>query len=63
MKIVGRFTVTRDIANSTGGQEEPAAVLMTEHDGYLMFKFDKRDLIPGNEMKLELKILGDDDAG
>ena len=62
MSIIGKFMVTRDASYRHRRQKKPVAVLMTEHDGYLMFKFDKRDLIPGNELRLELKILDDDDA-
>jgi hypothetical protein len=53
----------RDINGGAEFQAAPVAFRMLEDEGNLIFKVSKWDLIHGDDLRFELKILGDGDAG
>jgi len=63
MRIKGRIMKFRDINGGAEFQAAPVAFRMLEDEGNLIFKVSKWDLIHGDDLRFELKILGDGDAG
>ena len=63
MKIKGRIMKFRDINGGAEFQAEPVAFRILEDEGYLILKLCKSDLITGDDLRFELRILDGDDAG
>jgi hypothetical protein len=63
MRVNGRIMKLRDINNGAQFQAAPVAFRILEDEGDLIFKICKWDLIHGDDLRFELKILDDDDAG
>ena len=63
MRIRGRIMRLRDVDGGAKFEAGPVSFKISEDEGNLIFKVSKWDLIHGDDLRFELKILGDDDAG
>ena len=63
MKLKGRIMNLRDVDNGAQFQAVPVAFRMLEDESDLILKLCKSDLIAGDDLRFELRILDDDDAG
>ncbi|MFA5410005.1 MAG: hypothetical protein WC343_14625 [Bacilli bacterium] len=53
----------RDVDGGAKFEAGPVSFKISEDEGNLIFKVSKWDLIHGDDLRFELRILGDDDAG
>ena len=63
MRVKGRIMKLRDIDNGAQFQAAPVAFRILEDEGDLILKLCKSDLIAGDDLRFELKILDGDYAG
>ena len=63
MRVKGRIMKLRDINGGAEFQAAPVAFRILEDEGDLILKLCKSDLTAGDDLRFELRILGDDDAG
>jgi len=53
----------RDVDGGAKFEAGPVEFEMSGCDGNIVLKISDEDLITGDDLRLELRILGDDDAG
>jgi hypothetical protein len=53
----------RDIDSDARFEVAHVASEMSEDGGALLFRISKQDLIVGDELRIDIMFLGDDDAG
>jgi len=63
MRTKWRIMRLRDIDSDARFEVAHVASEMSEDGGALLFRISKQDLIVGDELRIDIMFLGDDDAG